>query len=201
MDHHIPYRIATLLIMIAGIIISGYFRKKADREGGKIPRTNDGLPFIIPTTIITLAALLTVLAFLAYPPITQWAQMPLPDPLRIAGILLSLISLPILYALLKNLGLNVTSTASTRENHTLVTTGPYRWIRHPLYTIGLTLWFSLALITTLWPILLSIALAFPIINKRTATEEANLIQKFGQDYITYQDTTGKYLPNPFKHSE
>lgn len=194
MNDHIPYRVATLLIMVAGMTISGYFRKKADREGGKVPRASDGLPFLLPTMIVAVVAMGSVLAFLAYPPLTRWAQTPLPDALRIAGIGLAGINLPILYALYYHLGSNVTPTASTRENHTLVTTGPYRYIRHPLYTVGLTLWFSLALITTLWPILISILLFIPIINRRTQTEEANLIAEFGQDYIDYQARTGKYLP-------
>ena len=194
MNELIPYRIATVVIMIAGMIISGHFRKKADREGGKVPRTDDGLPFLLPATIVAIVAMGSVLTFIVYPPLTTWAQTPIPTPIRLAGIALALINLPILYALFKNLGSNVTSTASTRENHTLVTTGPYRWIRHPLYTIGLILWFSLALITNLWPILVSIALFIPIINKRTQTEEANLIAKFGQDYIDYQQRIGKYLP-------
>lgn len=194
MNEHIPYRVATILIMIVAMIIAGYHRKRADRIGGKVSRVNDGLPFLLPTAVITLAGLATVLVFLVYPPLTRWAQLPLPDAVRIVGIVIGVLALPYVYALYKHLGLNITSTASTRENHTLVTTGPYRWVRHPLYFFGLTLWFSLALITTLWPILVSIALFLPIINKRTRTEEENLIAKFGQDYIDYQSRTGKYFP-------
>ncbi len=34
---------------------------------------------------------------------------------------------------LRSLGKNLTDTVVTRRAHTLVTSAPYRWVRHPFY--------------------------------------------------------------------
>jgi hypothetical protein len=60
---------------------------------------------------------------------------------------------------LGNLGRNVSETVLTKESHELVTSGPYRWIRHPLYTTGIALFVALGLIAANWFILLCAAAA------------------------------------------
>ncbi|MCZ6444949.1 MAG: isoprenylcysteine carboxylmethyltransferase family protein, partial [Planctomycetota bacterium] len=89
---------------------------------------------------------------------------------------------------------NVTRTARTRAHHTLVTGGPYRWVRHPLYSSGVVLCTAYVLLTANWFILLMCGLAFAVLLVRTSKEEANLIKKFGDEYRAYMSRTGRFLP-------
>ena len=72
------------------------------------------------------------LAYLINPAWMEWARLPLPDWLRWLGAMSARCRLP-MYWTLTNLGKNLTDTVVTRANATLVTTGPYRWVRHPFY--------------------------------------------------------------------
>ena len=76
----------------------------------------------------------------------------------------------------------------------LVTSGPYCWIRHPGYlgfilmAVGLAIGFS-SLVGLLGAILLMAGFLF-----RCQVEERMLIQSFGEQYITYVKSTGQMLP-------
>jgi protein-S-isoprenylcysteine O-methyltransferase Ste14 len=75
-----------------------------------------------------------------------------------------------------------------------VTIGPYRWVRHPLYTCGSSLFAAVGIIADNWFIVALGMLAFAAMAARTPKEEANLIAKFGDEYRTYMKRTGRFLP-------
>ena len=88
----------------------------------------------------------------------------------------------------------MTATSATRTDHELVTAGPYRWIRHPLYTAGFGFWTGIVLLTGSW---LLAVLFVPVVlglRRRTVLEEARLVEEFGDDYRAYAARTGRYLP-------
>jgi protein-S-isoprenylcysteine O-methyltransferase Ste14 len=124
----------------------------------------------------------------------SWAQMELPFWLRWAGGFLMLGCVPLIYWVFSSLGKNVTQTVAIRKEHSLVTSGPYRWVRHPLYSVGLLLFLSFSLLAANWFIALAIAAALKILSLRTTIEEARLVDKFGDDYRQYMQSTGRYLP-------
>ena len=84
--------------------------------------------------------------------------------------------------------------SATRSNHKLVTHGIYRWVRHPLYSVGSSLYISFGLMSDSWFIILMGILAFIVMAIRTPKEEANLIEKFGDEYREYMKRTGRFLP-------
>lgn len=77
----------------------------------------------------------------------------------------------------------------------LITTGPYRWVRHPAYTaVLLTLsGFGLGLGTWLGAIL-AIGLALIGLGYRVRIEERALLAAFGAEYRTYMERTGRFFP-------
>jgi protein-S-isoprenylcysteine O-methyltransferase Ste14 len=75
-----------------------------------------------------------------------------------------------------------------------VTHGPYRWVRHPLYSLGFVLAICITLLTGLWWMAVTMALPLAILLWRTPTEEARLIETFGDDYRQYMKRTGRFLP-------
>jgi protein-S-isoprenylcysteine O-methyltransferase Ste14 len=82
----------------------------------------------------------------------------------------------------------------TRKEHALVTSGPYRWVRHPFYDSAALLVLASALIAANWFVLLTGAIAFVLLAVRTGIEERNLLARFGENYRAYRDATGRFLP-------
>ena len=92
-----------------------------------------------------------------------------------------------MYWVFSSIGRNVSETVLTKARHDLVQHGPYRWIRHPLYTVGTLLLFALGLILTSWLVLLFALVAFVVFRFVVVPiEERQLSAKFGEDYTRIQ---------------
>jgi protein-S-isoprenylcysteine O-methyltransferase Ste14 len=87
------------------------------------------------------------------------------------------------------------TTLHIQADHQLISHGPYRWVRHPMYTSLFLMGIGWLLHTANWfvggPLMASILF---IIAIRVEKEEAILIEKFGDSYLTYIQKTGRYLP-------
>jgi protein-S-isoprenylcysteine O-methyltransferase Ste14 len=94
----------------------------------------------------------------------------------------------------RHLGLNVTSTSMPRATATLVTTGPYRWVRHPMYSAALVLLVAATLLTANWVVAAGGTVAIALLVARSRVEEQRLVEKFGEAYREYQRSTGRFLP-------
>jgi len=130
-----------------------------------------------------------------YPNILAWSFFAVPEWLRWTGGGLALfICLPLIVWAQNSLGKNVSTTVITRKDHQLITHGPYRWVRNPLYSIAILFFSSLALVASSWFLLLAIGLALVLITIRLPKEEAGLIERFGDEYREYMKRTGRYLP-------
>ena len=95
---------------------------------------------------------------------------------------------------LHSLGTNLTDTVVTRRVHTLVTHGPYRWVRHPFYDCMALLLLANSLIAANWLLLLVGSVLLFLMVVRTRTEEEKLLARFGDSYRVYTDRTGRFLP-------
>ncbi len=79
----------------------------------------------------------------------------------------------------------------------LVTSGVYRYIRHPQYTgfllvtLGMLLEWATIPLLVMWPIL---ALLYYRLARK---EEGYMLEQFGQTYADYRSETGMFLP-PFR---
>jgi protein-S-isoprenylcysteine O-methyltransferase Ste14 len=99
-----------------------------------------------------------------------------------------------MYCTLINLGRNLTDTVMTRANATLVTSGPYRWVRHPFYLSFALLMLAAMLLSANWFIGLSALVVLLMLVLRTPKEEQKLVEKFGEDYRAYVTMTGRFFP-------
>jgi protein-S-isoprenylcysteine O-methyltransferase Ste14 len=95
---------------------------------------------------------------------------------------------------LPNLGTNLTDTVVTRQHHTLVTQGPYRWVRHPFYIAMALVIGGAALLSANWFVLLMGLVVFSLLALRSRVEEEQLLARFGEEYRAYRDRTGKFIP-------
>ena len=136
-----------------------------------------------------------MLLWLIYPPLMGWSAIAAwPLALRWAGLGLMALMLPGIYWMFSHLANNVTPTVTTRRDHQLVTSGPYRYIRHPLYTFGTMLFTGFILIAGNWFLMLTAVVALSALFSRTQQGEAVLLERFGDEYRAYMQRTGRYLP-------
>jgi protein-S-isoprenylcysteine O-methyltransferase Ste14 len=99
-----------------------------------------------------------------------------------------------IYWLFNSIRTGITPTSATRREHQLVTHGPYRWVRHPLYTVGSSMFIAFGMIADNWFITVLGVLTFILMALRTPKEEANLVEKFGDEYREYMKRTGRFFP-------
>jgi protein-S-isoprenylcysteine O-methyltransferase Ste14 len=188
------FRLLIFLLMLVNFTISGYFRRKADIKDDKTTFEEENQVLLKLRNIGALLMYGSILAYLIFPPIMQWAQIDL--PLYVRWIALGMIALlvPMFYWLFSSLGNNITPTVSIRKEHTLVTSGPYRWIRHPLYTFGTIFILAIAVAAANWFILGVGILTYIPLALRTPLEEKRLLETFGDEYQDYMEKTGRYFP-------
>ena len=95
---------------------------------------------------------------------------------------------------LHHLGTNLTISISTTDEHSLITAGPYRWVRHPLYTGGMIESVGLCLMMANWFVAISAGCFWALIVYRTPMEETKLIEEFGDEYRQYTEDVGRFVP-------
>lgn len=94
-----------------------------------------------------------------------------------------------------DLGKNFSLTTETKEKQTLVTTGVYKKIRHPMYTAHLIWALAQAMLLQNWiagPTFLIANLLLLI--RRIPREEEKMIEEFGPEYTSYMEKSGRLLP-------
>lgn len=189
------FRVIAAVILFAGVGISTYFRRKADRDSGeKLSRKADGTPMMMVIRIGGLILWLSPLVYLINPVWMAWSKIGLPEWVRWLGVGIGILCVFGIYWLFSSIGSGITPVSATRKEHKLSTSGIYRWVRHPLYTIGSSFIVSFGVMADNWFIALMGVLAFIGMAIRTPKEEANLIEKFGDEYRNYMKRTGRFLP-------
>ncbi len=193
------FRIIAAGILITGMAISSYYRIKADKESGeRLSRKADGNVLMTIIRIGGLMLWLSPFVYLINPAWMAWSKIGLPETVRWLGIGIGVLCVAGIYELFSSIGSGITPVSATRREHKLVTNGIYRYVRHPLYTIGSSLFISFGMMADNWFIILLGTLAFIVMAIRTPKEEANLIEKFGDEYSEYMKQTGRFLPKLLK---
>lgn len=92
------------------------------------------------------------------------------------------------------LGRNWSASVELKEGHELVVAGPYRVIRHPIYTALLLLFLGNALMVGDWRGLLAVAIVFVSFWFKLRKEEAWMAERFGDAYRDYRKKTRALIP-------
>ena len=182
-------------IFVGTLSISGYFRYRARQSGEAIPRAREGNLAMLTRFLFAAPLYLPILAYMLNPAWMAWSSIPLPVGLRWLGAAVGLGALPLVYWVVSSIGNNISETFLTKEKHVLVTHGPYRWVRHPLYSAATIALVSLSILAANWFMLAMACVAFiGIAALVIPREEAELIRKFGDEYREYVLRTGRFAP-------
>ncbi len=194
MSEESTFRAVALAIFVSLFLIGMYHRIRARQPDEKISRKEEGRPIMILLRLFGLGFWMGVIVSLIHPPWMGWSTFPLSPWFRWTGATLGAVSVPVFYWVFTSLGKNVTDTVVTRKGAALVTHGPYRWVRHPLYSVAALFLPAFGLLLANWFILLMGMLGLILLAIRTPIEEAKLIEKFGDEYREYMKCTGRFIP-------
>ncbi len=197
MNSELGFRIAFTLAFLINIAVVFMQRLRAqragDRAGDRLDRGKEGALLLL--RLSGLALWLAWFAYIINPEWLAWAHLGLPGWLRWAAAALALIALPpFAFWTMRAIGTNITDTVDIRTQHRLVTSGPYRWMRHPFYTLTFSLSIALGVLAANWLMLGLTAVVMIYIVLRLPKEEAMLIERFGDEYRQYMKHTGRFLP-------
>ena len=101
------------------------------------------------------------------------------------------------WAAVRHLGKQWALQARVLEGHELVTSGPYAYVRHPIYSAMFLMLIGTGLVVSTWE---HLAVALPLFLAgtalRTRLEERLLRDVFGERFEAYRRTAGWLLPRP-----
>jgi protein-S-isoprenylcysteine O-methyltransferase Ste14 len=115
-------------------------------------------------------------------------------PVRLLGVAVSLGGAAVLVWACECLGRFLVHEAAILQDHALITSGPYRFVRHPIYSgyLALLLGSGVGMLNVwlllLWP------LSFLGMLVQARSEERLLVSRFGQAYRGYAGRTGQFVP-------
>jgi len=114
----------------------------------------------------------------------------------VAGLAIAVVSAVMSWTSVPSLGRQFRISAGLYEDHQLVRSGPYRYVRHPIYSsmLGLLL-CSILLLMTEWQ-WTAISLAFYIAGTeiRVRAEDGLLASRFGEEFHRYRKSVSAYIP-------
>lgn len=162
---------------------------------------------IVDSRKTALEILLLFLAFVGmlvtpliyvFTPLLSFADYQLPSWMGWAGVMVLVVAFWLFWRSHADLGRNWSYTLELRKGHQLITSGVYKYIRHPMYA-AIWMW-GVAQVLLLhnwiagWSHLLSFSLLYFL---RVPREEQMMLNQFGEEYQSYMNRTGRIIPRRF----
>ncbi len=198
MEYEQTFRYILILGFAIIVPIGVYHRIKSQATGEKLDRRQEGIFILVTLRPIAIAGMAGLVTYMINPALMTWSSVALPNWLRWTGVVLGITGGLLLVVTFRTLGKTLTDTVVTRAAHTLVTRGPYRWVRHPFYLAAALAFVANSLVTANWFLALTSGITFGLLVLRTRIEEEKLIERFGEDYKEYMKRTGRFLPRLFQ---
>lgn len=190
-----PFRIILPALIIAFAAHRGYYVKNHSQpKDATLKQREEGLASKIGG-LLGVIGFLSVIAFIINPSWLTWAHLSLPIWLRWVGVGIALIGFVLLQWAQGTLGKSWSDTPRMMKEQVLITNGPYRFIRHPIYTAFILILGSTLLISANWFMGLAwIGMTVLEVASRIDFEESLMLEYFGDHYREYMKKTGQLLP-------
>jgi len=193
------FRLAFWVLFGGLLAMRAYFARRVRQAGERvmpdqeaIVREGRGMFALRVAAFLVLLGLLVLYAINS--PWMAVLSIQLPPWLRWAGFVLGLASLALWTWTQATLGKHWSPQLQLREQHQLVTAGPYARVRHPLYTATGAFGAALALVSANWFFLLMAVVSIPGLVARVPREEQMMLEEFGEEYRSYMQRTGRFFP-------
>lgn len=155
---------------------------------------NEGKVSVVFRTVLSIGMILSLILYLAYPDWLSAFSLPIPPSLRTFGLIGAVSSLPLLYSIHQELGKYWSPDLIIQDDHQLITTGVYHWVRHPMYSALTVFIFGVSLLSAHPIIILPHALILLSLFSRIGKEEKMMEKRFGDEYLEYEKRTGRLVP-------
>jgi protein-S-isoprenylcysteine O-methyltransferase Ste14 len=190
MNFHILFAV----LYFAFIVIRVVFHRKARHSRGEVQFNESKLNMAI-RALVGLGYIGILIIYVFYPKVLDWAVFPLSPSARWLGFGITTLSVGMIWWVQWALDVQFDTTLHHHTDQKLITHGPYRWVRHPMYTTLFLMGLGWLFLTANWFVggALMTAIVF-IVSTRVKNEEAMLIELFGDEYRHYMRRTGRYLP-------
>jgi len=191
LDPELPYRIAVGGTWIIGYAVRLYYERRARGVQRVSARhlTRDRIFYWLVFMAFVLALVY------AFTPFLDAAQLPLPAIVRWLGLPFAVLGVALLRATHHALGRNWSGKLEIAAEHRLIVAGPYRRVRHPMYTALFCIAFAYSLLSANWIVAGANILAVTLMYfARVSDEEQMLIDQFGDEYRAYMRRTGRLVP-------
>jgi len=185
---------AKLIVLLAMVILIA-IRAPHGRRSRAVPvvRSAKGSLEVVLLIIAWIAFLLPLIWILT--PFLDFANYPLRPEALAAGVECLALGLWLFYRSHADLGTNWSVTLEVREKHQLVTSGVYRWMRHPMYLSLFVYSAGFALVGSNWIVGPSYGISMLVLfSFRVVPEERMMLETFGDDYRAYMATTKRLIP-------
>jgi protein-S-isoprenylcysteine O-methyltransferase Ste14 len=93
-----------------------------------------------------------------------------------------------------HLGRNWSGTVTIKQDHELIETGPYAFVRHPIYTGLLLAFIGSALPRADWRSALAVLIAWAALWRKLRIEERWMAERFGERYDAYRQRVPALIP-------
>lgn len=199
LDNEAVFRIILLGLWVSLFCIRSYYAARLHLAGDRVAVRKETAERESPRSAMLrlMVFLLLVAGLVIYavkPMWMRWFILPLPSWLRWSGAILGLLSLPLLVWVQHSLDRQWSTEVQLREDHALVTSGPYRWVRHPMYAVIFIFLAALCLVSANWLFAAGSVVAIVVLYRRIDREEAMMIEQFGDEYRSYVERTGRFVP-------
>jgi len=201
------FRISFLLLWATLGVVRGYYGRTTKTHDSLIgieeklkTATRDmGRWFMILTGVITAVGAIGLILYLLSPPWWTWTHFPLGEWVQWIGIIVSIPPIFFLIWVHRHLDTQWSIALEFQEDHRLITSGPYKRIRHPMY-LGIFIYtIGLILISSDLLVLLFFGFSILVNYRRIPEEEQMMIDEFGDEYREYMKHSGKLVP-PFRQT-
>ena len=204
MDMNLSFRLSFFALWALLGVVRGYYGRKTkthstiagvmEKLKTAIAEEDMGTGFKIITAIVTVIGSVGLVLYLLSPPWWTWTFIPLGEWIQWLGIVTALVSIFFLIWVHRHLDKQWSIALEIQEDHKLITTGPYRYVRHPMYLGIFTCTIGLMMISLDVLVILFFAFTIWVNYRRIPREEQMLIQKFGDEYLEYIKQSGRLIP-------
>lgn len=199
MENEITYRIAFFILFGVILVVRMYFNVRIRQQGERVMPDREavrreGVVMFTARAVMFFVLIAVLVLYAINHPWMQALNFMLPAWLHWLGFVLGLVSIAFLAWTETELGKQFSPQLQIRQEHQLITTGPYAHIRHPHYTSIDGIGLAMALLSANWFFVAFFILCLVGVWFRVPREERMMRDQFGEKYDAYIQRTGRFLP-------
>jgi protein-S-isoprenylcysteine O-methyltransferase Ste14 len=199
MDSRIIFRFAFFTVLGLMLSVRIYFNLRLRQSGeGFMPDReavkHEGMGLFVMRVVLFFVLIAILVLYTIDHAWMRALDFSLPAWMRWLGFAFGLLSISLIVWVQLELGKQFSPQLQIRQEHQLITRGPYAHIRHPLYTALFGFGISLALLTANWFFAAFFVVFLVGLLTRVPKEERMLLDQFGEEYNEYMRHTGRFFP-------